>query len=143
MFSLPTFRPKWGHADGLQARYFQRLLHYAAQQLLLQPGAIPIAGAFVTPSALVGRVTLASAAPARSTGAPVLGASRLRLRNAAPAAGLRMAQTFTESETWQQTDIPALLKEAASQFFEGECTFEPCSGGVNNLVQYCQTSSGD
>ena len=105
--------------------------------------AIPIAGAFVAPSALVGRVTLASAAPARSTGAPVLGASRLRLRNAAPAAGLRMAQTFTESETWQQTDIPALLKEAASQFFEGECTFEPCSGGVNNLVQYCQTSSGD
>ena len=105
--------------------------------------AIPVAGAFVAPSALVGRVTLASAAPARSTGAPVLGASRLRLRNAAPAAGLRMAQTFTESETWQQTDIPALLKEAASQFFEGECTFEPCSGGVNNLVQYCQTSSGD
>jgi len=55
-----------------------------------------------------------------------------------------MMQTFTESETWQNTDIPALLKEGASYFLaDKDVKFTPTNGGVNNLVQYCETSTGE
>jgi hypothetical protein len=64
-----------------------------------------------------------------------------RLRAAGGLRTVSMAQTFTESETWKKTDIPSLLKEGASFFLEEECKFTPTAGGVNNLVQYCETSS--
>ena len=49
---------------------------------------------------------------------------------------VKMTQTFTESETWQNTDIPALLKEGAAYFLEDkDVKFTPTDGGVNNLVQ--------
>ncbi|EKX38274.1 hypothetical protein GUITHDRAFT_97019 [Guillardia theta CCMP2712] len=54
-----------------------------------------------------------------------------------------MAQTFTEADTWKATDIPKLLKEAATHFLDDDnVKFTPTSGGVNNLVQYVDTSDG-
>jgi Ser/Thr protein kinase RdoA (MazF antagonist) len=70
------------------------------------------------------------------------------LRLAGGVGGVQMQvsglQTFTESDTWKRTDIPALLKEGASYFLDDkDVKFVPCSGGVNNLVQYAMTSTGE
>eukprot|EP00960_Hanusia_phi_P033049 750228-Hanusia_phi.AAC.1 len=82
----------------------------------------------------------------RSSSQPALSSSRraqLALRKVGGAKKLNMLQTFTEADTWKATDIPKLLKEAATHFLDDEnVKFTPTSGGVNNLVQYVDTSDG-
>lgn len=87
-----------------------------------------------------------NASPLRTTAVrPLVSSVSLpRLRAAGVVGNVRMAQTFTESDTWKATDIPALLKEGASHFLEDkDVKFVATNGGVNNLVQYCETSTGE
>jgi len=55
---------------------------------------------------------------------------------------LSLTRALSFSHTHRKdTDIPALLKEGASYFLDDpDVKFVPTAGGVNNLVQYCETS---
>jgi hypothetical protein len=109
------------------ARNMHKKIAFTAAVLAVLSGA----EGFMSPLPVKGRLAVRTHAIARA--AP---------RTARSSQTVRMMQTFTESETWQNTDIPALLKEGAAFFLEDkDVKFTPTNGGVNNLVQYCETSS--